>query len=196
MEFIILSQKPKIHSITSLVKTRCFHIEQLELTFSNQENRTYERLVGSDQGAVLVVPMLDDDTVLMVYEYCGGTDRYELGCVKGKIDAGETAIQTAARELTEEIGYQANTLELLKTVTLAPGYQSNFTHIVLARGLTFVGISDTGDEPEPLVVVKKSLSNLSDWVYDKDLTEGRTLAALYLTKDFLQNAVAPLKKLD
>jgi ADP-ribose diphosphatase len=43
-------------------------------------------------GAVLVVPMLDDDTVLMIYEYSGGTHRYELALTKGKIDAGESPL--------------------------------------------------------------------------------------------------------
>ena len=41
-------------------------------------------------GAVMVVPMLDADTVLLVREYAAGMHRYELGLVKGRIDAGET----------------------------------------------------------------------------------------------------------
>jgi hypothetical protein len=38
--------------------------------------------------------MLDDDTVLMIYEYSGGTHRYELALTKGKIDAGESPFPT------------------------------------------------------------------------------------------------------
>lgn len=34
--------------------------------------------------------MLDDETVLLVREYAAGMHRYELGLVKGRIDAGET----------------------------------------------------------------------------------------------------------
>jgi ADP-ribose diphosphatase len=48
--------------------------------------------------------MLDDDTVLMIYEYSSGTHRYELALTKGKIDAGESPLEAANRELIEEIG--------------------------------------------------------------------------------------------
>ena len=99
----------------------------------------------------------------------------------GKIDEGETPIEAANRELIEEIGYGANNLELIKTMTLAPGYQSNFTHIVLAQDL-YEQNSVEGDEPEPLEVVKYKLENLDELVYNKDLTEARTIAALYMAK--------------
>jgi ADP-ribose diphosphatase len=50
---------------------------------------------------------------------------------KGKIDAGESPLEAANRELIEEIGYGAKKLSFIKTMTLAPGYQSNFTHSFL-----------------------------------------------------------------
>ena len=60
---------------------------------------------------VAVVPMLDDDTVLLIREYAAGVHRYELGLVKGRIDAGETSLQAADRELKEEAGYGARSLD-------------------------------------------------------------------------------------
>jgi ADP-ribose diphosphatase len=129
--------------------------------------------------------MLDDDTVVMIYEYSGGTDRYELALTKGKIDAGETPLEAANRELIEEIGYGSNKLTFLKTMTLAPGYQSNITHIILAQDL--YEASAEGDEPEPLEVVEHKLSNLEDLVYFDDLTEARTIAALYMAKEIIKN---------
>ena len=61
-----------------------------DLEFSNGERRRFERLVSRGHGAVVVVPMLDDETVLLVREYAAGMHRYELGLVKGRIDVGET----------------------------------------------------------------------------------------------------------
>jgi 8-oxo-dGTP pyrophosphatase MutT (NUDIX family) len=84
----------------------------MDVEFSNGATRTYERLNSKGRGAVLVIPMLDDDTVLMIYEFSGGTERYELGLTKGKIDVGETPVEAAQRELKEEIGYGANKLPL------------------------------------------------------------------------------------
>ena len=65
-------------------------------------------------------------------------------------------------------------------MTLAPGYQSNITHIILAQEL--YEASAEGDEPEPLEVVEHKLSNLEELVYNEDLTEARTIAALYMAK--------------
>ena len=181
--------KPIIHQVSTLATTKYFQIEQLKLEFSNGQKCTYERLKGSDRGAVLVVPMLDNNTVIMIYEYACGTEKYELGCVKGKIDIGEDPLTAANRELAEEIGYLAGRLDLLKTVTFAPGYQSNFTHLILARDLSPIDNNQyIGDEPEPLVLVKKSLADLDTWVYDENLTEGRSLAALYLAKSMISQS--------
>ena len=127
--------------------------------------------------------MLDDDTVLMIYEYSGGTERYELGLTKGKIDKGETPIEAAARELKEEIGYGA--LTFLKTITLAPGYQSSETHIVLAEDL-YEEYAD-GDEPEPLEIVAHKLSDLEKLTYNEDLTEARSILALYMVRDIIRS---------
>ena len=175
-----MRKKPKILKIETLATTRVFNIERLDLEFSNGEKRQYERLNPPGNGAVLVIPMLDDDTVVMIYEYSGGTDRYELALTKGKIDAGEAPLDAANRELMEEIGYGSNKLTFLKTMTLAPGYQSNITHIILAQEL--YEASAEGDEPEPLEVVEHKLSNLEELVYNEDLTEARTIAALYMAK--------------
>jgi ADP-ribose diphosphatase len=180
-----MRKKPKILNIETLATTRVFNIERLDLEFSNGEKRQYERLKPPGNGAVLVIPMLDDDTVVMIYEYSGGTDRYELALTKGKIDAGETPLEAANRELIEEIGYGSNKLTFLKTMTLAPGYQSNITHIILAQDL--YEASAEGDEPEPLEIVEHKLSNLEDLVYFDDLTEARTIAALYMAKEIIKN---------
>lgn len=184
-----MRKKPILTNITNIATTRFFNIQSIDVEFSNGEKRQYERLKPPGNGAVLVVPMLDDDTVLMIYEYSGGTDRYELALTKGKIDQGETPLEAANRELIEEIGYASNNLTLIKTMTLAPGYQSNFTHIVLAQDL-YEAQSVEGDEPEPLEVVERKLSDLDHLVYDQDLTEARSIAALYMAKAIIQKPSA------
>ena len=180
-----MRKKPKLTNIHTVAQSRIFNLESMDVEFSNGATRIYERLVSRGNGAVLVVPMLDDDTVLMIYEYSGGTERYELGLTKGKIDKGETLIETAARELKEEIGYGANKLTFLKTITLAPGYQSTETHIVLAEEL--YEEKAYGDEPEPLEIVAHKLSDLEKLTYSEDLTEARSILALYMVRDIIRS---------
>ena len=180
-----MRKKPKLTNIHTVAESRIFNLETMDVKFSNGATRIYERLVSRGNGAVLVVPMLDDDTVLMIYEYSGGTERYELGLTKGKIDKGETLIETAARELKEEIGYGAKKLTFLKTITLAPGYQSSETHIVLAEEL--YEEKAYGDEPEPLEIVAHKLSDLEKLTYSEDLTEARSILALYMVRDIIRS---------
>ena len=77
---------PTIHKITDLGEGP-FRRQQLDLEFSNGERRLYERQLSQGHGAVVVVPMLDAQTVLLVREYAAGVHRYELGLVKGRMPA-------------------------------------------------------------------------------------------------------------
>ena len=175
--------QPEILATQTLAKTRLFHIEQVDLQFSNGTKVQFERLCGSPQGAVLIVPMLDEHSVVLIREYSAGTERYELALPKGRINKDEAIIDAANREMMEEIGYAAHALQHLSSVTLAPGYSNQTTHIVLAQDL--YPQQAEGDEPEPLESVIWSLRNLPQLLAQEDMTEARTIAALYMVRDHL-----------
>ena len=160
-----------------------FHRQHLNLEFSNAERRRFERLVSRGHGAVVVVPMLDADTVLLVREYAAGMHRYELGLVKGRIDAGETPEQAANRELKEEAGFGARRLDVLRAMTLAPTYMSHQSWLVVARDLYPERLP--GDEPEELEVVPWKLAELDQLMLRDDFSEGRSLAALFIAREWL-----------
>lgn len=153
-------------------------IEAIELRFSNGAERQFERMQGSGRGAVMVVPFLDADTVLLVREYAAGLHNYQLGFPKGLIDPGETPEQAANRELKEEIGYGAGELVALKSVTMAPQFFSATMHIYIARNLYPEQLP--GDEPEPLELVPWQLQNIDALLEQDDFTEARSIAALLL----------------
>ena len=176
---------PIIHGVTEH-DAGPYRMERLDLEFDNGERRRYERLHGRGHGAVIVVPLLDDDTVLLVREYAAGVHRYELGLVKGRIDAGETPLQAADRELKEEAGYGARSLQVLRSLSLAPSYMSQQTHMVLARDLYPERLP--GDEPEELEVVPWKLAKLHELILRDDFSEGRSIAALFIAREWLQHA--------
>ena len=166
---------PTILSKNPLAHTRVFNIEGLEILYPNQTRVQFERLVSAAEGAVLIVPLIGDDLIL-IREYAAGVGRYELGFAKGKIDPGESWREAAEREAQEEIGYRPKKLTQLDTVTLAAGYMSHHTHIVLAEDL----VPDTavGDEPEPLEVVTWPLKDWPKLMAHPEFSEGRAYAAL------------------
>lgn len=179
----IMRKKPNIHSRNRIIHTGIFNIEELDLEFSNGQQRKYQCIVGSEQGAVLVVPLLDRDTVLLIREYAAGTDRYELAFPKGHIEDGEEMLGAADREIQEEIGYGANKLEHIHSFSIAPGYLSHTTHIVLASDLYANKIP--GDEPEDIEVVPWKLKDLDMLLQKDDFTEARSIAAIFLAREIM-----------
>ena len=177
---------PEILKRETACQSRLFKAEALQLRFSNGEIRDYERLMGS-HAAVLIVPILPNNRVVMVREYGAGVERYELTLPKGKADPGETFEQAANRELQEEAGYAAARLEKLKLMSQSPSYMQHTTQIVLAQGLTPSKLE--GDEPEPLEVEIHSLDDIAELIAREDVTEARTIAALYMVRDLLREKI-------
>lgn len=173
---------PLIHA-TRLIDPR-HKIEQMDLEFTNGELRTYERIHGSGREVVVIVPVFDRETVLLTREYAAGLHRYELGLPRGRVDAGETLLEGAQRELKEEIGYGAHELVILRSISLAPTYMSHVAHIVLARNLYEERLP--GDEPEEIEVLPWKLDQLHQLLTLDEFSEGRAMAALFLAREWLQ----------
>ena len=176
---------PTIHQTRIVASSRLFKIEALDLEFSNGEKREYERLVSKGVGAVLIIPILDDDTMLLIREYAAGTERYELAFPKGKVEPGEEILDAANREIMEEVGYESAKLTVLKSLSLAPGYLGHVAHIILAEDLS--EHREPGDEPEEIEVVPWKISDADALLERDDFAEGRSVAALYLMKNHLGN---------
>lgn len=177
------NQLPTINAQKPVAKSRLFAIEQLDLTFSNGVERQYERMMGSGNGAVMIVPMLDDETLLLVREYCAGTHSYQLGFPKGLIDPGEVAEQAANRELQEEIGYGSKCFHFLSQVMMAPAFFNAKMDIFIASDLYKSALE--GDEPEPLEVIQWPINDYKSLLLQPDFKEARSIAALMLTVDYL-----------
>lgn len=178
-----MHKKPEILARRQVAQSRLFRIESFDLRFSNGVERTYERLVSGNRGAVMMVALLDNDTFALIREYGGGIDDYTLTLPKGAIDLGETLRDACNRELQEEIGFAGREFIYLKKLGASPSYMSGGIDVVLVRDLYPSKLD--GDEPEPLELVPWKLSNLNELYVQEDFTEGRALAALTLATEYL-----------
>ncbi|MFQ3251715.1 MAG: ADP-ribose diphosphatase [Glaciecola sp.] len=169
---------PIVHNSEIVAKSKFFKIEKLDLEFSNGATREFERMAGSGRGAVMIVPLKDADTMLLIREYACGTHSYQLGFPKGLIDPGESPEQAANRELQEEVGYIASQLHPLHTVHMAPTFFDAKMHILIAEGLSPQSLE--GDEPEPLEVIEWPIANVDELLAREDFVEARCVAALLL----------------
>jgi ADP-ribose diphosphatase len=176
-------QKPKILQVATVARSRLFSIESVDLEFSNGVRRVYERMHPSGREAVMIVPVIGDD-LLLIREYAVGIESYELGFPKGLIDPGEAVLEAANRELMEEVGFGAQRFDVLSKLTMAPSYLSSQMHIVLARDLYPQSLE--GDEPEPLPQVRWPMANMLALLAEPDFREARNVSALFLAEACLR----------
>lgn len=173
-----MSKKPDILERTIVAQSHLFDIENLHLRFSNGEERHFERVHGRGHGSVMIVPLLDKETVLLVREYGAGVDDYVLGFPKGTVEKEESVLSTATRELREEVGYGAHQFLMLARLSASPGYLSSVMDVMLATDLYPDPI--VGDEPEAIEVVPWRLDNIDALLTNPEFHEGRSVAALLM----------------
>ena len=128
-------------------------------------------------GAVLIVPMLDDGTLVVERQF-----RYPNGAVftefpAGKLDPGETPLVTAKRELREEAGYTATTWTHLGRIHSIVSYSTEAIELYLAQDLTHVGAQL--DHGEFLEVLTMSYDDIVEGVRRGEITDAKTVATMF-----------------
>ncbi len=146
------------------------------------------REVIDHPGAVALVPVTRDRRVLLVrqYRYAAGQELLEIPA--GTLEAGEEPETCARRELAEETGSKAATLELLASLFTSPGFCSERIHLFLARLEDGPGGDLDPDEDERLELVAMPFAEalaeaLAGRIHDAKSVAGLTLAAARLGLD-------------
>ncbi len=161
-------------------------ISVAQATFADPFGATFERDVVHHPGAVVVVPLLDDGSVLMVRQYRAAVDRVLLEVPAGKRDVdGEPVEETARRELEEEVGMRAGRLDKLAEFYNSPGFCDERSFVFLARDLEECGISAQGVEEEHMTVEAVALDDLPGLVASLELVDAKSIIGLSLTVAFL-----------
>ena len=128
-------------------------------------------------GAVMIVPLLGDGAgglkLVMERQYRYPVARTIIEFPAGKLDAGESTLACAQRELCEETGYTAR--EWARAGVLHPvvAYSTEFIEVWFARGL--MAGERALDEGEFLDVFTATPQQLSGWCRDGTVTDAKTL---------------------
>ena len=129
-------------------------------------------------GAAAVVPLKDNRTVVLIkqFRHAAGGFIYEIPA--GKLHPGEDPKNCAARELEEEIGYQAGKLALLSSIFTAPGFTDEVIHVYKATELA-KGRQNL-DRDEVLEIVEVSLQEAIDMIRVGRIRDAKTMVGLQM----------------
>ena len=130
----------------------------------------------SHPGAAAVVPFKDESTVILVRQYRHAIGAYIYEIPAGKLSPGENPKECAQRELEEEIGYTADTLEPVVTFLTTPGFTNEVIHIYKGTNLV-AGTQNLGPD-EIIEVLEMPITAAIAKTRDGTIRDGKTIVGL------------------
>jgi len=162
---------------------RGWFIRVQRATFRDPDGVPFERDIVRHPGAVAVVAVTDDDSVVLVRQYRPAMDRWLLEVPAGTCDVdGEPPEATAGRELAEEVGYEADRLTLLTRTAVTPGFCDEVAHVYLGTGLRPVATGRQGAEEAFMQVVLVPLDRFDAMVDDGSIVDATTILGVGLAR--------------
>jgi ADP-ribose pyrophosphatase len=155
--------------------------------------RVAQREIVEHPGAVAIVPLHDDASVVMIDQYRHAVGRRLRELPAGLLDTpGEDPVATARRELVEEVGCTAQDWSVLVDVVSSPGFSDEAVRVFLARGLTEIGRPAGGDDEEAdLSVVRVPLADAVRQVLAGEIVNASTVAGLLAAQAVLAGTAQP-----
>lgn len=128
-------------------------------------------------GAAAIVPLHEDQTVTLVRQYRYSTGgEWIIEIPAGKLDAREEPRLCAERELVEEVGLRAGSLQTLGFIYATPGFCNEKIHLFLATNLVAVG--QELEEDELLEVMRVPFRQAIAMAVSGEISDGKSVAAL------------------
>jgi ADP-ribose pyrophosphatase len=145
--------------------------------------RTNERDVIRHNGSVVILALDNsknkrDPWVVMERQYRHAANQFLWELPAGKLDAGETPLAGAQRELAEETGYRAKKWRPLLEYYASPGFLGESMKVFLAEGLEPGEARPEEDEEIELRLVK--LSEVLKMIEKGAILDGKTMTSVLL----------------
>ena len=146
---------------------------------------TASREIVEHNGGICVVPLTENNEVLMVEQFRYPYGEVVLEIPAGKRDGNEEPLEGGKRELREETGATAESYTFLGELYPTPGYCGEIIYMYLARGLSY-GETDP-DEDEFLNLKRIPLETAVDMIMKGEIKDAKTQTAILKTERMLKN---------
>ena len=134
-------------------------------------------------GGAGTLAAFDDGTVALVRQWRYVLGRYCLEICAGRIEVGQTPLETAERELGEEMGLRAREFVKLSEFQVAPGYCEERLWVYLARGLE--ASAQNLDDDEEIEVVRMPFAEALSRVHSGEIDDAKTIITLLMAAPLL-----------
>jgi ADP-ribose pyrophosphatase len=134
-------------------------------------------------GAVVILPLFDDGSVLLERQFRYPLDQVFIEYPAGKIDPGEDPLACAKRELQEETGYTASEWQFVCTIHNAIAYSDEHLDLYLARGLT-AGEAQL-DDGEFLETFRATVPEMLEMIRRGQVTDVKTVIGTFWLEKIL-----------
>lgn len=147
--------------------------------------RTSKRELIEHPGAVAILALTADNKIIMVEQYRKALERSIIEVPAGKLEKGESPETTAMRELEEETGYTADSLELIQSFSTSPGFADEVVHLFFAEGLRKAESGAVTDEDEFVELMEVTVEEAEQMMKDNRIYDAKTAFAVLWAKQRL-----------
>ncbi len=148
-------------------QSRWFSLRSDDVRFPDGSPGTYSYV--EHPGAVFIVPVLDDGRIVLIRSYRYPIDRWCWEVPAGALEPGLSPEEVVAKELREENGATARSIEYITRQYIANGFARSEAHFFLARGV----VLDSSHAREPgELIAETALLPLADAI-ERIASEGQ-----------------------
>ena len=142
-----------------------------------------KREIVEHPGAVGLIPITEDNCVVLVKQFRKPVEKFLLEIPAGKLELNEEPRETAIRELKEETGFEAGKIEYLLEFYTSPGFSNEKIHLFLATDL--IEGEATPDSGEFVEKVKISIEDLLKMVDRGEIVDSKTIIGINLADKYI-----------
>ena len=158
-----------------LFRGRRLWIEQKNVRLPNGIER--EKVIVHPSNAVAILPV-NGQSCKLLRQYRYAIDDYILEAPAGALEKGEEPLAAAGRELVEETGFTAQTLEARGFIITTPGYTDEKIFLFEARELS-PSQQFEKDEDEVIEVMDVPIKDLNSMIRDGAIVDAKTICLIH-----------------
>jgi len=173
----------KVKKSEILFRGKVFDLQVDELEY-NSGNKGIREIAVHPGGAV-VVPVKDDNKIVMVSQFRYPFQKFLLEMPAGKLDKNEDPLVCATRELEEETGYKSKSIIKLGSICTTPGFCTEVLHIFLAEGLV-PGNHNREEGEHGMEVHELTLEEIEQKILAGEIIDAKSISGVLLYKLYIK----------